>query len=412
MTINTSAPLVSVIIPTYNSRQFVCQAIDSVLAQTIKDYEIIVVDDGSTDDTRQVLENQYCGRIQYVYQENKERSAARNRGISLARGDYVAFLDADDSWLPKKLEAQLRLAKLAPQLGLIYGYANVVTDAGVVVWTMGNYSFESDVLDGDLFEWFILCHSVPTPTVMVKRKCFETVGYFDENVTYCEDWDMWMRVAAKYPVGHVSKVVANYRVYHKFIPALYDKYDFQAKSKYVIEKALQVRPIANAALRAKAKAKVCWLAAFTDFGVGDVASAQVRIAKAFDDGVMSGMSDQEVLDELVGFSTHLYDDITPVGEALSFAATVLSNLPEDLRNLQRQRHWVESQLLSHFAFAERKRGEAANAKSLMRRAVARHPPALFNVGVLTTVLSGTWLDSHKKSMQTKDSEYGRKNQES
>ena len=100
-------PTVSVIIPTYNRRTYVQEAIDSVLAQTYPDYEIIVIDDGSTDGTDQVLHARYGDRIRYVWQENQGESAARNRGIALARGEYIALLDSDDLWLPDKLAKQI-----------------------------------------------------------------------------------------------------------------------------------------------------------------------------------------------------------------------------------------------------------------------------------------------------------------
>ncbi|MCK4819314.1 glycosyltransferase family 2 protein, partial [bacterium] len=108
-------PNVSVIIPTCNRAEYITQAIDSVLAQTYTDYEIIVVDDGSTDNTKEVMEP-YMDRIRYIYQENAGVSAARNTGIKAAKGDWVAFLDSDDEWLPGKLAVQIRAVERHPQL--------------------------------------------------------------------------------------------------------------------------------------------------------------------------------------------------------------------------------------------------------------------------------------------------------
>lgn len=108
---NTSqTPLVSVIIPAYNSAKFAAKAVESVLAQTYQNYELIVIDDGSTDNTKEVL-NRFAGRVNYIFQENRGPSAARNMGIKVAQGEYICFLDADDTWLPMKLEVQLAFMK-------------------------------------------------------------------------------------------------------------------------------------------------------------------------------------------------------------------------------------------------------------------------------------------------------------
>ncbi len=110
-------PKVSVIIPTYNRAHFLCEALDSALSQTFKDFEIIIVDDGSTDNTKQVLEK-YGSRIYYIYQENKGRAEARNTGIRRAKGEHIAFLDDDDIWLPNKLEKQVFFLDARPDIGI------------------------------------------------------------------------------------------------------------------------------------------------------------------------------------------------------------------------------------------------------------------------------------------------------
>ncbi len=124
-------PRVSVIIPAYNASATVCTAVDSALGQTFTNHEVIVVDDGSTDATRSRLDG-YGSRIRYVYQQNQERSAARNNGIRHARGDLLAFLDADDYWAPHKLEKQVTLLDAHPDLGLVFSWA-AAFDASIVL---------------------------------------------------------------------------------------------------------------------------------------------------------------------------------------------------------------------------------------------------------------------------------------
>src|SRR4030042_587586 len=120
-------PKVSVIITTYNRVHFVCEAIDSVLNQTFKDFEIIVVDDGSTDNTKEALKR-YSKNIFYIYQSNKGRSQARNTGLKVAKGDYIAFLDDDDIWVPHKLEKQVAFMDSNPNIGLVHTITEVIDE--------------------------------------------------------------------------------------------------------------------------------------------------------------------------------------------------------------------------------------------------------------------------------------------
>ena len=126
-------PKVSVIIPTYNRQDLVQEAIDSVLNQTFRDWELIVVDDGSTDQTPSVLQERYDSRIIYIYQENQGESAARNRGLYSATGEYVAFLDSDDLWHPKKLQRQIEVFAEKPELGLVSTQAYWINYEGLLL---------------------------------------------------------------------------------------------------------------------------------------------------------------------------------------------------------------------------------------------------------------------------------------
>ena len=122
-------PKVSVIIPAYNCAHYICHAVDSVLAQTFPDFELVVVDDGSTDNTRELLK-QYGSQIKYIYQQNKDMTAARNTGINHSSGEYIAFLDSDDIWLANKLERQIVLLDQAPEVGLVYCWHYYIDPAG------------------------------------------------------------------------------------------------------------------------------------------------------------------------------------------------------------------------------------------------------------------------------------------
>jgi glycosyltransferase involved in cell wall biosynthesis len=196
---------VSVIIPTFNYADYVGDAIESVIAQSCAAKEIIVVDDGSTDDTRARVSS-FGAKVKYVYQRNGGISSARNTGIGLATGDIIAFLDSDDTWHPRKLEEQVRVANDQPECGLI---ASESTLADPPVW---GGSDSARVIPITL-EQLIRRGRFSPSSVLVRRKCFEHVGRFDVRHGPAADRDMWIRIAAKYPVALLSTPLCWYRLH-------------------------------------------------------------------------------------------------------------------------------------------------------------------------------------------------------
>jgi len=189
----TPNPLVSVVIPAYNAAAFVRTAVDSALAQSWPHTEVIVVDDGSTDDTAAVL-GAYGDAIRVIGQRNGGLSNARNRGIREARGELVAFLDADDRWLPDKLARQVELMHAHPEVGFCSTCARIEAPDGTPVGT-----WPCPRIDGSLLQTlFVRNAAVPGSGsgVMVRKALFERTGLFDESLRSLEDIDMWMRLAA------------------------------------------------------------------------------------------------------------------------------------------------------------------------------------------------------------------------
>ncbi|MBI4355948.1 MAG: glycosyltransferase [Candidatus Omnitrophica bacterium] len=198
-------PKVSVVVPTYNRAHLIPEALESIWAQTYRDLEVIVVDDGSTDDTREIL-RPWWPRLRYIYQPNQGCAAARNRGISLARGTYVAFLDSDDRWLPDKLAQQVAWLEAHSKAGLVYSrlWRYVLgRDAEREICPRELPATFLDVLRGSGF--------IPTSTVMVRRRCLEAVGLFDVSLPVAEDWDLWLRIARRYPIAALPAVLAEHR---------------------------------------------------------------------------------------------------------------------------------------------------------------------------------------------------------
>jgi len=205
----TKAPRVSAIIPTYNYARYVAAAVESVLSQSFEDLEIVVVDDGSTDDTSDTL-RPLGTRILYISQAHRGLAAARNLGIRVSRGRYVAFLDSDDLWLPDKVSMQVARLDAEPAVGLVYTEAALFNDESR---TETPHGFWSEHPSGKILSRLLRRNVVPSPTPMVRRELFAQVGPFDESLSACEDWDMWIRIARVSEFAYVDRMLAKYRVH-------------------------------------------------------------------------------------------------------------------------------------------------------------------------------------------------------
>jgi glycosyltransferase involved in cell wall biosynthesis len=192
-------PCVSVIIPTYNRCWILKEAIDSVLSQKFSDFEVIVVDDGSTDATDALLST-YGEQITSICQKNKGVSAARNAGISHARGDFIAFLDSDDMWLPEKLTCQHDFFQSHPE-ALICQTDEIWIRNGVRVNPKNRHKKPS----GMIFEPSLQLCLVSPSAVMIKRSLFDAVGLFNESFPACEDYDLWLRIGLYYPIYLIDR---------------------------------------------------------------------------------------------------------------------------------------------------------------------------------------------------------------
>lgn len=204
--------MISVVIPAFNAGRFIRRTIDSVLAQTYCDYEIIVVDDGSTDDTPEVVKS-YGQKVRYIYQENAGDGPARNTGIAAAKGEWIAFLDHDDEWLPQKLQLQMELLRQNPELR--WCAANYYMSSGSRRAVVGNCKALCKAMgNSSHFEDFFLAVakmgcSLVTATVVVRKDVFQKAGFFDSCWLGCADLDMWWRIAHHYPkIGYLPLPLA------------------------------------------------------------------------------------------------------------------------------------------------------------------------------------------------------------
>ena len=204
-------PLVSIVIPAYNAAKYIGETLESVRAQTFRDYEIIVVDDGSRDNSIGVAAR--FGGVICTRQSNRGAAAARNIGIHLARGKYVAFLDADDLWLPRKLEKQMAYCEANPGTQWIYSDGLVFdsyTDR--IVCRIGN---RVQLHQGDVLHPLLLRSFIPSATPVVKRDALYETGLFNESPDrrMAEDWCLWLRLARRHPLALIDEPLARIRLH-------------------------------------------------------------------------------------------------------------------------------------------------------------------------------------------------------
>jgi glycosyltransferase involved in cell wall biosynthesis len=212
-------PTVSVIIPTYNRAHLIGRAIQSVLNQTYPDFELIIVDDASTDHTENVIKEflQKDKRISYLkHDKNKGGSAARNTGIKTSKGEYIAFLDSDDEWLQGKLEKQTRFfLDKSIDVALVYTGSLKIN---------GNLEKISTKIihkkKGWIFKDLLLKYCIgPTSSIMIRQKCLKDVGLFDEDLPSCHDWDLWLRISKKYKIDCLEEPLVKYYINEMSITA-------------------------------------------------------------------------------------------------------------------------------------------------------------------------------------------------
>jgi glycosyltransferase involved in cell wall biosynthesis len=208
-----SMPIVSAVIPAYNAAKYLRQAIESVFAQTYTDWEIVLVDDGSTDNTRAVVQpylDLAPERFQYIYQENQGLPAARNEAIRNARGRFLALLDADDIWKPDRLMHSVTVLEGRPDIGLVHGKVARIDSEGRFIDVP---PADRGYLEGDIAHYIYTRRAhIQCPTVTFRKECVEVLGGFDPAIPGTADRDLWFRISERYKVGFVDEVLASYRM--------------------------------------------------------------------------------------------------------------------------------------------------------------------------------------------------------
>jgi glycosyltransferase involved in cell wall biosynthesis len=212
-------PLISIIIPTYNRASFLKEAIESVLAQTYENWELIIVDDGSTDNTSELVKKFTDKRISYLCQQNTGAPLARNKGIQKAKGDYIAFLDSDDIWLPQKIQKQLEVFKISRfNPGVVYTGIQYIDYKGSPKKRKKNSLYR-----GNIFYHLLRKNLTTTSAILAKKECFDECGLFDENLPCRQELDILIRISQYFAIDYVPEILTLERIHEKRITADIDK---------------------------------------------------------------------------------------------------------------------------------------------------------------------------------------------
>ncbi|MBI5406413.1 MAG: glycosyltransferase family 2 protein [Nitrospirae bacterium] len=291
-------PKVTAIIPSYNGERYISHAIESVLAQTYKNIEIIVVDDGSTDRSLEKV-RPYLSRIKYIFQENSGVCNARNAGISNSNGELIAFLDCDDRWLPEKIERQVSYFSANPQEKFVHCAVKFINSRGEGItpedyWR--NLRFNGEVKDvKEIFMHFAMLPSA----MMVKRQLFDEVGLWDQEFALCEGYNLCLRIALRYPLRFINEPLVLYRLHDANCS---NTIGFDLKRIKVVESFLMERPDSYKIIgRRDIKMRLLGLySAMARFllSTGDYAQARKYFLKAY----KKRPSDPEYLKEFFWYS--------------------------------------------------------------------------------------------------------------
>lgn len=272
-------PLISVIMPAFNAEDHIAEALASVYAQSVQDVEIIVINDGSTDGTAELVRRDFPD-VRVISTSNGGVARARNRGIAEARGEFVAFLDADDIWLPGKLEAQLNRFREHDRVMMVFTESRTFDASGI---RANPFSKRDMLMKGDLVKCIFLHSFVGTPTVMVRRTVFSDVGVFEEDLVAAEDDNLWMRIAERHEVELIDDVLVHVRLRPGSITSdpsrLFDGIECHIEMLQKKYPSIWTR-IGREAVRAK-RATNHFMLGYGYFKVGSLSQARRQFAASF-----------------------------------------------------------------------------------------------------------------------------------
>ncbi|MDE2119649.1 MAG: glycosyltransferase [Betaproteobacteria bacterium] len=239
-----NSPLVSVVMPVYNGAKYVAAAIESALAQTYENLELIIVNDGSPDNSAAVIQPFLADRrVKYIEQPNEGVAGARNTALGLAGGEFIAFIDQDDLWMPDKLERQTAYLSTHPAVALVHGYQAYIDASGMHLENPKDWVAP---LSGNCFSELFNRNRIAVLTVLLRKGCLAEVGTFNKSLAGADDYELWLRLARRYRFGFIPEVLACYRIHGDNVS--HDRFKMTLRELQSLESVLAADPAALKAL--------------------------------------------------------------------------------------------------------------------------------------------------------------------
>jgi len=370
---------VSIVIPAYNAEKYIQQTVDSVLTQTYPNFEIIVVNDGSTDSTAQILA-EYGNKIHYIYQQNKGLSGARNTGFLATRGEYLLFLDSDDLILPDKLDLQVSFLTANPQFALVYSaWQYINKDASCILGEIRPHK-QGHLLKELLNHTFYIS---TIGTVLIRRECLEKVGLFDTSLKRNEDFDLWLRLSrAGYAFGYIDLPLLQYRIHQdslstKVATAL--QFNFKVLDKFFSDPNL---PVDTKRLKPEAYKVLHLEGAARYYRRGQVDAGSKHLRQAFGSpSSLQQIDEDRFLEWLAAAALDVR-----VTEPHQFIDLVFDHLPADLANLQFLRRKAHGRYHIAAAFAAYNKNQPAETRRHIIPGLRQDPSIICNRGFVNISL--------------------------
>lgn len=373
---------ISVIIPAYNQGHYLGEAIQSVIDQTYPDFELVVIDDGSTDNTAQVACSFSDARVRYIHQENRGLSAARNTGILRSSGEYLTFLDSDDQFVADKLETLLNAMQRDPGLGFVAGQAVLIDENSLPLGKV----FDTPLPENPVH--LLLWNPLHVCSVMMRRDWQQKVGLFDESLHAYEDWDMWLRLArAGCRMGWVAHPVSFYRFHTRQMTR--DKDRMTTATFAVLKKVYSDPDLPQEwlALKDRAYSSAYLRASIQAFRMNDTQEGTDALAEAVRlDPTLMEKNGDVMANRLLGLS-----DSPKVMDRLPFLESIYAHLPESMILLRNQRKRRLSQAAVELGFRSYQAEDYTRARHFMWRAVQYRPQWLANRGVVAVLLKSSLI---------------------
>ncbi len=393
MTEFLSGELVSIIIPAYNQAQYLGEAIQSCLNQTYPNIEIIIVDDGSTDNTREVALALKDARIKYLHKSNGGLSSARNAGIRAASGEYLSFLDSDDMFLPEKIRLLMGKIKTEPHLGFVAGHALLIDQQGKIIPKKFETFLPSPIQN------LILGNPFHVGSVIVKKEWQEKIGYFDENLRSYEDWDFWLRLAI---AGcHMEVVPVAVSLYRFHTGQMTRNGEQMTKANLAVLEKTYANPHLSQEwqeMKPKAYAHAHLRAAAHGYLSSDFRFAQHHLRTALKlDPTLSENRYSKLRNTFSGWT-----ELPKTDDSVSFLERIYQNLPEELSDLSKDYRQIIGAAALNQAFIYYHHKNYPKARKSAWKALITLPSLYRNYGALSVLVKSVLkspvpvINSHTK----------------